>query len=515
MSRHLGDILLERGYISSQDLDRALAYQMRKVRGDDFKDTWVTAFLLEIARTKYNNRDQFYLGKILTELKLLPETQVLEALEIQRATPTVPPRGRLDALNRIIVRMNSSYSLIDLLNQVLVLGAQLVDAESASLIIHDHARDSLVILMPTGPGAGAVRDLEIPRDQGIVGWVYQNGRSVICNDTTNDRRFYAAIDSASGYTSRQILCVPLTVRDKKLGAIEALNKRPGSRRGARGFSPADRFLLEMFSAQAAIAIENTRLALALNQAQEDLSLRRDVSAAAQRTNAARLVADSFLEEMHKALVPLKGWSEKLREVAPDARVEKYRSLLDRELDRLLERAGDVKRFLADEFSPSRGPLSLRELLRELESRVWVECRTARIAFQVEADEDATLNADRGLLLKALEALFRNSREAMPDGGTFALRVRRPAPGTVEITASDTGPGIDADPIEMAFDPFYTSGKRHGAGLGLSMARRIVELHDGTLSAANAVPGAGSQTTGAVATGAVATGAVFTITLPVV
>ena len=123
MKKHLGEILLEKGYISAQDLDKALAYQMRKILGDDFNDTWVTSFLLDIARTKYNNRDEFYLGKILTEMKLLPETQVLEALEIQAATPATPPKGRLDALNRIIVRMNSSYSLIDLLHQVLVFNA--------------------------------------------------------------------------------------------------------------------------------------------------------------------------------------------------------------------------------------------------------------------------------------------------------------------------------------------------------------------------------------------------------
>ena len=88
MKKYLGDILLEKGYISSQDLSRALTYQMRKVLGDDLKHDWATGFLLDIARTKYNNRDEFYLGKILTELNLLPETRVREALEIQKAGTT-------------------------------------------------------------------------------------------------------------------------------------------------------------------------------------------------------------------------------------------------------------------------------------------------------------------------------------------------------------------------------------------------------------------------------------------
>jgi signal transduction histidine kinase len=489
------------GYISSQDLDRALAYQMRKILGNDFRDSWATGFLLEIARTKYNNRDQFYLGRILTELKLLPETRVLEALEIQKATPTEAPRGRLDALNRIITRMNSSYSLIDLLHQVLVLAAQLVDSESASLIIHDHTRDTLVILMPTGPGAEAVRHREIPRDQGIVGSVYASGESVICNDTANDTRFYAAIDAASGYSSRQILCVPLTVKDKKLGAIEALNKRPSPGGGNQGFSNADRFLLEMFSAQAAIAIENTRLAIALTQAEEDLALRSTEVASVQKTHVAALIADSFLEEMRRTLVPLRGYTNRLKEITGDARVDKYREYIDREMGRLLVHAEDIKTFLDDGFAPAPAAAGVRELVRDLESRVWVECRTAGIAFRADVEADLSVNADHNLFLKALELIFRNSRDAMPEGGTFALSAQRLADGRVQIDATDTGTGIEADPIELVFEPFYTRGKRHGAGLGLPMARRIIELHQGTLKAANAAGAAGPA------------GAVFTITLP--
>ena len=93
MKRHLGDILLEKGYISRQELTRALEYQMRKVLGGERADSWATSFLLEVARKKYNNRGEFYLGKILTELKLLPETRVQEALEIQRSSTLARPAG--------------------------------------------------------------------------------------------------------------------------------------------------------------------------------------------------------------------------------------------------------------------------------------------------------------------------------------------------------------------------------------------------------------------------------------
>jgi signal transduction histidine kinase len=499
MKKYLGDILVEKGYISSDNLNKALTYQMRKVLGEDCRDDWVTTFLLDIARTKYNHRGEFYLGKILTELKMIPETRVQEALAIQQASPGEKPQGRLEALNRIMMRLNSSYNLIDLLHQILVLAAQLVEAESASLIVYDHGRDTLVIVMPTGPGAEAVQDREIPKDKGIVGWVHTSGKPVICNDTGSDEHFYAGIDAATGYTSRQILCVPLTVKNKRLGAIEAINKMAGPGAPRKAFTQTDQFLLEMFSTQAAIAIENTRLAIALAQAEEDIALRAGAVAEAQKIHVASLITESLLFEMRKSIVPLQGYGARLKEVSDDVRVEKYRTYLDREMERLIARADDIARYLNNELVPDRQPRSLTEILRELESRAWVDCRTSGIAFSLDCAEEISASVDRELLLKVLENLFQNSRAAMPGGGTFTVALRRQGRTHAELTVSDTGTGIDVDPIEQIFEPFFTRLTRHGAGLGLSLARKIVHLHGGTITAANRSP---------------APGAAFTITLPV-
>jgi len=76
MRPYLGDILLEKGYLTAKDLDRALAFQAARVFGRGRTDDWVESFLIDVARTKYNKRDEFYLGRILTELKLVPEERL-------------------------------------------------------------------------------------------------------------------------------------------------------------------------------------------------------------------------------------------------------------------------------------------------------------------------------------------------------------------------------------------------------------------------------------------------------
>jgi signal transduction histidine kinase len=498
MRPYLGDILLEKGYLKAEDLDRALACQATRVLGHGKTDDWVSTFLIDVARTKYNKRDEFHLGRILTELKLVPAERLREALEIQSRSQDHKPQGKLEALSQIAERINGSYNLIDLLNLILVSTAELVEAESASLIVHDHERDALVILIPTGPAAEAVRDLEIPRGRGIASWVYAHGEPVVSNDAAKDDRFYPGIDEATGYTSRQILCVPLTVRGRRLGAIEAINRRDG-----RPFADADRMLLEMFSAQAGIAIENTRLALALAQAADEMELQKANASAIERVRAAGLIAGAFLAEVRRAVVPLQGYARRLREEGVDERVLRYSTYMDGEMDHLVRHAEDVVQYLRDDYAPDVGPVDLGELAREFESRAWVDCRVSGVALELSVEDDLSVEADRELLLKCLSHLFRNSRDAMGEGGVAApwsgsespgdSRERHPGGGRFAISAmrsgeeavlsvTDTGPGIGPDVLDRIFEPFYTSGKRGGMGLGLAIVRRIVERHGGTVKA---------------------------------
>ncbi len=483
MQKLLGDILVEKGLIKAGDLNRALVYQMKKVvRSSPLTSADAAeSFILEIARTKYNNRDEFYLGRILTELKLLPEMTVREALEIQKSGEQEKPRGKLDALRRIILRMNSSYSLIDLLRQVLVYASQLVEAESASLIVHDNASDSLVILMPTGPSADQVRERAIPRGRGIAGWVYETSQPWISNDAARDPRFYRAIDEASGYTTRQVLCVPLCVKDRMLGAIEAINKTRGRE---AGFSASDQFLLEMLSAQAAIAIENTRLTLSLAQAREEVEVRASMAARSEAERVADRLCDSYLHQLERSFIPLQGYARKMNQALQDPRAEKYGAFIDAEMTRLTREAQHMLRYFRNECPLIQGPVDLAECVRELESRTWVDCRLSGVAFQAAVVPKALVSADRDALLYALEKLFHNSRDSMSEGGTFMVQLELPGNGTAALTLTDTGTGFAAETLRQPFEPFAPVGKPHAAGLGLAMTKRIIEAHGGSIEAGN-------------------------------
>lgn len=96
-------------------------------------------------------------------------------------------------------------------------------------------------------------------------------------------------------------------------------------------------------------------------------------------------------------------------------------------------------------------------------------------------------ADAEQLGQVFANLLRNAIDAMPEGGTLTV-ASAPRDRRVVVEVADTGPGVPAGEVERIFDPFHTT-KPHGTGLGLALAREIVEEHGGTLTCRSQAGGA--------------------------
>jgi signal transduction histidine kinase len=127
----------------------------------------------------------------------------------------------------------------------------------------------------------------------------------------------------------------------------------------------------------------------------------------------------------------------------------------------------------------------------------VQGRAERQGVRLEtriAPDVGECHADERKLKQILLNLLSNAVKFTPEGGTVILAANRAA-GAYEISVRDTGIGIAAEDLDKVFEEFRQVGtdiarKAEGTGLGLSLARRLVELHGGTMKAAS-VPGAGS------------------------
>ena len=100
-----------------------------------------------------------------------------------------------------------------------------------------------------------------------------------------------------------------------------------------------------------------------------------------------------------------------------------------------------------------------------------------------SEQPVTVNADAEQLRQVLLNLVLNAFDAVGHNGTVTMDAVSGPEGQTILKVSDSGPGIDDDIRERLFDPFVSS-KESGTGLGLTICRRIVEQHGGTIDATN-------------------------------
>ena len=103
----------------------------------------------------------------------------------------------------------------------------------------------------------------------------------------------------------------------------------------------------------------------------------------------------------------------------------------------------------------------------------------KIAVDIDVPADIELPLDRSPMERVFENLISNAVEAMPEGGHLRLAAERQN-GAVLVSVEDTGSGIPEAVAPRLFQPFVTSGKRNGMGLGLALSRQTVLDHGGDL-----------------------------------
>ncbi|MGE5589859.1 MAG: two-component system sensor histidine kinase NtrB [Bacillota bacterium] len=139
-------------------------------------------------------------------------------------------------------------------------------------------------------------------------------------------------------------------------------------------------------------------------------------------------------------------------------------------------------------------VDLSDLLLEVGSQVWLEVNASDTEaqpnphfLQAEVEPGLVVQGDPERLTQVVVNLLQNAREVMPTGGTVTLLARREQPSRAQIVVRDQGPGLPQGIRGDIFAPFVSS-KPAGTGLGLTICRRIVEGHGGTIEARNAPAG---------------------------
>jgi signal transduction histidine kinase len=108
----------------------------------------------------------------------------------------------------------------------------------------------------------------------------------------------------------------------------------------------------------------------------------------------------------------------------------------------------------------------------------------RVAIAIDVPSSLPpLLVDKTLLARAMTNIIENALHAMPSGGTLTIRARALPNHHVEMSISDTGIGMDHDALKRMFQPYFST-RAAGTGLGLTIAKRNVELNNGAIAVAS-------------------------------
>jgi signal transduction histidine kinase len=129
---------------------------------------------------------------------------------------------------------------------------------------------------------------------------------------------------------------------------------------------------------------------------------------------------------------------------------------------------------------------LRDVVLAASDALADDAEVRRVSIRCDVPEQIELPLDRSSMERVFQNLIGNAIEAMPEGGTVAVRAQMNDHTTV-IAVEDTGPGIPEEVKARLFEPFATAGKRSGMGLGLALSRQTVLDHGGDLSVASSTP----------------------------
>jgi signal transduction histidine kinase len=215
--------------------------------------------------------------------------------------------------------------------------------------------------------------------------------------------------------------------------------------------------------------------------------------------------DEFLailaHELRNPLAPLRNAVEAMRRAPNDQEAVRWaRGLIERQLGQLVRLIDD----LLDLSRVSRGRIELRREEVDLRSVVngaleicapAIEQGGHRLALDLPS-ERIVLLCDPTRLIQVLCNLLSNAAKYTPSGGRMELAARRTAAG-VEVSVRDNGVGIPADMLRRVFDMFTQVERsleraQGGLGIGLTLVKRLVELHGGSVEARSAGPGSGSE-----------------------
>ncbi len=385
----------------------------------------------------------------------------------------------LETILRFTALISSSLRIEDVLNYAMKWAEEFIDAEASTVYELDEEKKELFIRIARGEKKESVERIKFELGQGISGHVVQTGQPMVIQDVRKEKRFSPKFDRITGFRTRSMICVPLILRGKTIGALQVLNKKSGDL-----FTKIDVELLTSMSQQIAVAMENAKLYRRLEKKFE-LNARELKTAQDKLILSERLVAMSHLvqgvaHEIRNPVTTIGGFARRIKKILKrDPEVDKYLNVILEESERLESLVTQVHEYTSV-LAATLAMDDIRATLHEVVNKFEPIAQQQGVTLVTKIDESLPLTRmASSQIMTALSNIMENALEAMPNGGELVLEAKQ-RNSQLFIKILDTGHGIRQEYLNSVYDPFFSS-KTHGAGLGLAVVYQIVKNHDGEIT----------------------------------
>ena len=386
--------------------------------------------------------------------------------EIRKKTQKIAQLVEISAI------LNSTLKPDLLLQNILESAADLLDCCVISILLYDEREKELRFAATSSVNIDQLEQIPVPLDNSLAGTIYTENRHLVINNTKDDPRHYDEVGDEVGLQVDSLLGVPMRIKDRVTGVIEALNKKEGE------FTDFDVSLLLVVASQAAISMHNAQLIQALQKANVELSqadkLKRDLMAVASH-------------ELRTPLGNILGYATLLYEDAIDENKPLASSILkaSSKLRAVLDDIANMNLLYTGEadldFTESTVQQVIEYAKEEVNATINKEDNT--VVYEVP-EEPIPLLIDLPKMSVVFVNLLLNAIRFTPVDGEITLRISD-RKDEVMVSIIDTGRGIPEESLEKIFEVFYQEDdhmtRRYGGlGLGLSIARELVNLHGGRI-----------------------------------
>ena len=356
--------------------------------------------------------------------------------------------------------------------QILTQALALLGAEAGFLRLAPPAPGALPWTMAVGDqGALLPQPAPVVLGKGLVGLVAQAGQAMTVAHVQDEPRWDPALDGLEGIVARQALLAPVAGGDGPAGVLGVLN-----RRDERSFDARDALWLEFLAGQMAIVIERA-------------SVGERISAAEKAQSE---MLDFVAHELRQPMTAMQGYAKMLSmgiggELTPTQK--QFVGVIQANVERMGQLVNDlldISRLDAGRTQVHRTPVLLGPIVRDAVELCRSEIDKRRHTVIVEAPEDlAPVLGNQERLEQVTASLVRNAAMYTPDGGTIRVTVDHPVATHLRVSVQDTGIGLSPEELAKLENRFFRAGhdmvkQQAGSGLGLTIARKILEIHGGEL-----------------------------------